>query len=196
MHRLGPVLPFLSVSGKFRVNVAIESYRERERERERDTLAPVLPIHLLRSLESSSSSSWSSSLFDRSRAPFDFFSCDSLEKRERERERLVRTRCRSGETGSGGARTIAGDPIIRSVSESRSRGRAYHKSRLTVGKIFAGATGREFRFFWRRAASYRIHALYVRYVSVATTRERERERESRERKEKKKKWIDVDALTG
>lgn len=52
------------------------------------------------------------------------------------------------ETGSGQVTGHKRDPIIRSGLRRADRGRGYHKSRLTVGKIFAArATGRGFRFF-------------------------------------------------
>lgn len=54
------------------------------------------------------------------------------------------------------------DPIIRSGLRRADRG--YHKSRLTVGKIFAArATGRDFSIF--HARMYAVYAYYIRRLS-------------------------------
>lgn len=75
------------------------------------------------------------------------------------------------ETGSGQVTGRKRDPIIRSGLRRADRGRGYHKSRLTVGKIFAArATGREFRFFtlfeYTKACMCTVASIVVKALSL------------------------------
>jgi hypothetical protein len=182
MHRLGPVLPFSSVSGKFRVNVAMESHE--------DALLP-LPIPFSLSVRRTAAPFRDRSFYvhrrkfangskARGRVPmrdtgprfaderastFRLFRARDLarvvasrdswnvawirhdgserereESEGRERFRANRsTRRLPAETGSRNGRCGTRVRAIQLSGRSprADRGRGYHKSRLTVGKIFA-----------------------------------------------------------